>query len=742
MPKAANTTNTKKDTRLSQYFLERMKLVSFGAFSNKMVGPFTPGLNVVFGKNEAGKTTLNAFLSGVLFGWEDARGRGQKNTYKPADAERAGSLFFSSVSDDDEIELSRNKNVEGLQGPNDLVEDIDKETFSTMFALTSDELRSLRKTTDVTAKLLTAGSGTNTSPAETLARLQKDIQSYTSKATQIEHSLVNIEAELDALREQVSRATDEANQFKLQDKEFHEITPQREQLLDQMDKLNEEIQSLTAGKVTLERIEGQLEQAIEKKRELAEEQQLIEGDLEVRAKGDVVSHQNLGALEEAALRDQIDKHNDERSKYEIRISTAQDNYLTSKAAYDALIEAENLQGRATRMKRQRRIQTTLAIVFPIIFMIAGMPMFMRGRELDSLSFTMLGLLLIICALIMAAGALFVLFRPTKTEEELEKRKEDAQWVMLQDKKKVEACEADLILLDEAIRVFLDEAGLGEANGSLRQARVILDEVQEKRNKETLNEQRRQALFSQATALKDSLNEIEEHRKETFEKLKLDPEASITTIENLIERKSQQRMALMETSENLNRRYGELRQELAQAKNMRDLDKYKLLYEEAITRQQESAQNYARLIMARHMLEAAIRAWESKSQPEVYARASELFKMMTAGKWTQVKINEEGELQVVDALKTTRDPLLLSLGTCQQLYLSLRIALLMTAENVGKVLPIMADDILVNFDEERRAGAAQALVELAEKRQIILFTCHKEVVSLMCEAGSQVNLVEL
>ena len=74
-------------------FLERINIVSFGAFSGKVVGPFTPNLNVVFGRNEAGKTTLASFVGGVLFGWEDARG--SRNTYKPTNAERAGSLFFA-----------------------------------------------------------------------------------------------------------------------------------------------------------------------------------------------------------------------------------------------------------------------------------------------------------------------------------------------------------------------------------------------------------------------------------------------------------------------------------------------------------------------------------------------------------------------------------------------------------------------------------------------------------------------
>ena len=79
-------------------YLERIKIASFGTFFNKVVGPFGPHLNVVYGQNEAGKTTVASFVGCVLFGWEEARG--SRNTYKPSNAERAGSLFFA-IGDDD-----------------------------------------------------------------------------------------------------------------------------------------------------------------------------------------------------------------------------------------------------------------------------------------------------------------------------------------------------------------------------------------------------------------------------------------------------------------------------------------------------------------------------------------------------------------------------------------------------------------------------------------------------------------
>ena len=78
---------------------------------------------------------------------------------------------------------------------------------------------------------------------------------------------------------------------------------------------------------------------------------------------------------------------------------------------------------------------------------------------------------------------------------------------------------------------------------------------------------------------------------------------------------------METSEHLNRRYGELRQLLSQAKGERSFDELKLEAQQLKTRRDEAAMEFAKLLLARHMLEAAIASWGEQSQPEVYARAS-------------------------------------------------------------------------------------------------------------------------
>lgn len=724
-------------------FLKRIKITCFGAFSEKIVGPFSPHLNVVYGRNEAGKTTLTSFVGGLLFGWEEARG--VRNTYKPKNAERSGYLFFAHGTNDessDELVLSRVKNIDGLQGAVELVEDVDRETFQTMFSLTSDELRSLRNTTDVTAKLLTAGSGTGASPAHALAEVQARLAEYTSRAAGIEHSLANLSAEQDELRVNMAAAADEADRNKAQDKEFHELAPQRSQLISRLDALNTAIESLTAQRASLEKLDAQRSDLRRQLDELREDEAAFAAEHRLRKQEVDPSLASLSLSDERALRDRLDMLAEEQAKCSHSVDLAKENYAASLASYEALLEVDDVDDTYEKNRRQRQVQVVLSIALPLVFMASGVPLFIHGREITSLSFTALGIGLVVFALILAAASLVMLFRPDKAAEALDARQQDARWVMLQDKKKLEACLAAQQKLTSRFIEQLAAAGLASAHGSIRSARSLLDEAREQRAETGLLQQRQQALASRQSSVQDHLTEVESQREVLLERAGLSALATPADIDGAIDQKIKQRAGLLEASESLNRRYGELKQGLSQAKHARNFDELKLRYQQVRTRQDESAQEYARLLLAKRMLEAAIAAWESKSQPEVYRQASRLMALMTNDRWVKVDMTPEGKLQVTDAVKTVRDPVHLSLGTCQQLYLALRIALLMTADNVGRAIPILADDILVNFDARRRTGAVRALAELAQTRQVILFTCHEEIVESMRSADPALNVVEL
>lgn len=734
-------------------YLKFASMVRFGALARKVVGPFGPGLNVVFGANEAGKSTFSAFVGGVLFGWEDARGR--RNTYKPEDGERAGSLLFASRTLDPEeeegslLELSRKRNVDGLQGDVQLLADIDKETFRTIFSLNSDELRSLRSTPDITAKLLTAGSGTGASPAVALRRVNEQLAEYTSRSAACEHSLVRLAEQRSQLRTQVQQAADEAEQLCGQERQLRELQPQRKSLAARLAKLNQQTDTLTAAVAALARVQSEQAAIAQEKAQLeAERAAATRAYQEKEAQvGSTLAH--LSAPEERQLREMVARWQSRRQRLAQSTDLARDHYSASKATYDALREAQGLgnstdqdsRSRPANDERQKLLRSALPVALLAVILMCGVALFMRGTAAHTFSFMALGVALVAFALIMTVAAFILIMRPGPGVD-VSAKLEDARWVMIQDQKKLESCRADEQANEDEIALQLEEAGLAEAGGSLSGALSLLDEARQVRAEMALSLQTRKAAVARLADLKQReaqlAQEADEHRRQAD----VAPDASLEDMREELERRIANREGLQETANSLNAQFGQLQEALAQGRRAHGFDQLKLQLQEVETRIKDSNREFARLLLARRLLEAAITRWESKSQPEVYRLAGRFLSLMTEGRWVSVSPTPEGELQVTNSLMESCNVLQLSLGTCQQLYLAMRIALLIVANNVGQAVPVLADDILVNFDARRRVGAARALAELAHHRQVIVLTCHQEVVDALQAADPTATLLQL
>ncbi len=767
-------------------FLKYARIDSFGAFSNKTVGPFASGMNVVFGKNEAGKTTLSQFVGGLLFGWEDARTN--RNTYKPDYAERAGALVFaerpegafetgdSSLAEDasretfgespvqgtvleNETVISRTRNADGLIGDQSVVADIDRETFRTMFLLTSDELRSLRNTTDITSHLLTAGSGTEASPTYALADVNDRIQAYSSRAASASDSLVRIADDMKATRARIQRAVDETERLKSETREYRALEGKREELSRRISSANEQIDALVGKRAQLKRMDEQREILLDELADLKEQAR----DQQRATAPDGVANAfepellELTPVEERALREKMDDLSERQVRADHALQTAESDYAASVAAYDALTELQGNEAKASDRKNQRTLKIVLSIALPVVFAVLGVPVFMQGRVIGSLSFSVLGAVLILFALMLAAAAVFLVARPERDGKTLDSRLQDTQWVMLQDQKKLDQAKAAKDAVDEQVARWLSGNGFSQAGGSIRVARSILDEVRDFRAKNELRNQQAASYEISLANAKNSLSDLDMQRNRLIRSVgeiadeewaNLVSSATRTTpldessIGKVVARKSAQRDEMVSSLEKIGLRYGELGEQLARARDMRELDEAKQHYQELRTRMADGKADLANLLTTRFLLEKAVEEWESRSQPEVYRRAGELLSLMTDGAWIRVALSPEGTIVATDAARNERDPKHLSLGTCQQLYLALRIALLMCADNVGESVPILADDILVNFDSQRRAGAARALAQLARTRQVIVFTCHEEVVEAMGMADPACTVIDL
>ncbi|MDA1052450.1 MAG: AAA family ATPase [Planctomycetota bacterium] len=139
-----------------------------------------------------------------------------------------------------------------------------------------------------------------------------------------------------------------------------------------------------------------------------------------------------------------------------------------------------------------------------------------------------------------------------------------------------------------------------------------------------------------------------------------------------------------------------------------------------------------LVLAQALMKHSIKKFERDHQPAMLAEVERLLQRMTLGRYTGIerKLDEQGTLLVVDESGTRKEPHQLSTGTREQLYLAIRLAYIQHYCREAEPLPIVMDDVLVNFDAERAKQTLRVFAEVADHVQIIFLTCHQHMMELV------------
>ena len=117
-------------------------------------------------------------------------------------------------------------------------------------------------------------------------------------------------------------------------------------------------------------------------------------------------------------------------------------------------------------------------------------------------------------------------------------------------------------------------------------------------------------------------------------------------------------------------------------------------------------------------------YERDHRPEVLKVAEELLASWTGGRYVRILAPLGKPVQEIERGDGVIVPLgALSTGTAQQLYLALRFGLVEHFARQAESLPVVMDDILVNFDPVRAERAARSIEDLATRHQVLYFTCH-------------------
>ena len=127
-----------------------------------------------------------------------------------------------------------------------------------------------------------------------------------------------------------------------------------------------------------------------------------------------------------------------------------------------------------------------------------------------------------------------------------------------------------------------------------------------------------------------------------------------------------------------------------------------------------------LTLARQTLEQANAALAERFSPRLVREASDIFSELTGGRYARVQISRQMDMEAGQPDAAMRRSLFLSGGTADELYLSVRLAVcrLLLPEDA----PIVLDDALAMFDDDRLCLALCLLQREAANRQILLFTC--------------------
>ncbi len=148
-------------------------------------------------------------------------------------------------------------------------------------------------------------------------------------------------------------------------------------------------------------------------------------------------------------------------------------------------------------------------------------------------------------------------------------------------------------------------------------------------------------------------------------------------------------------------------------------------------------------LAASLVRETLSRFTRERQPFVLAEASEMFNKVTGGRYERIlPSTEEDGIVLMASGGKIKSPEQLSRGTMEQLYLCLRLGLAEEFSRRTESIPLVMDDVLVNFDEERRQVTAELLACFARRHQVLLFTCHRDVVELLREVEPQVHVVTM
>jgi uncharacterized protein YhaN len=763
--------------------IESLHVDGFGIWNDRTWAPVSPGLNVFYGPNETGKSTLMAFIRSILFGLDR---RGQARRYEPLNGGTHGGWLDVTIDERPlRIERKAGRHVRGVVKVYDgdatgdeaelekLLNGITRTLYHHVFAFGLEELEQFHTLQDTEISPHISGAALGIGAAR-WTTVQRDIEAR-QRALFLPHGqsgMINVALkELEGVHEDLDRTEH-------QPEEYWAAQEARTRLAAEVAGLEDVVSDLK------QRV-GHYEKRL-KSRPLLERRRAIEAKLQSMITVDTFPEGGVERLELLRKqfrglhldREALRRENEHRrgQRHEVQLQLDPEDHARRiqileslrklaprmdavRRVYDSALEQQHAitQEKAaiesakanTNTPSQAAFLTFLALLAAgaFGFIASGLPYVASGifavtilpilwyrkrkrsftklsQQLDACSKRLQTCVAEVQAVEEEARGIETDLRRLTGKTDITQEDIDSRAAEIEERAKLAE---EMRRLDDAIEK--GRADMDRLNVQLAEVQdaidVLFTEGESSDEKEFLE---RAEIFKQRQQLRAELErlpleppepgllfDLHANDEEVYQTLRQELEEAER---RLVEARHEsgrvaERISSMERSEERSRALA--RQEVVLAK----ID--------------ASAEIWAVVTLCRTLLDETRKVYENDRQPEVLRHASRFFKTMSEGRYTRVIAPLDGtELQVERHDGVRLLPQLLSRGTAEQLYLSMRFALLRDYAGHTDPLPVVFDDVFVNFDPQRTKSTLHAVAELTETHQVLLFTCHPHVLAMAQE----------
>ena len=636
--------------------INKIKINSFGKLRNKEI-KFKNGINILYGENESGKSTIMNFIKNTLYGIsKNKKGKeiSDYDKYKPWGKEEFSGKLEYTLDNNEKYEIYRDFNKKNPKIYNENSEDISKE-FN-INKKTGNEF--FYEQTKVDEELFLS----------TVGMLQSEIKLEKNNQNILVQKLANLASTGD---DNVSykRAIERINR-----RQLDEIGTDRSKEKP-INLLKKQIQDLEINKINLEQYQNKKYEIEENEKKLLNDLNNLKNENNYYNEIKLLIENKKIEKEKINIKENINKENNEKI-----------NLL--KKEIEEKNKKINIEKNKNNLKSKNKINKKIKIYFLFLIIINIILLFILKNKFKYIILISIPIYLIISLIIKNKTNKKI--RNNINQEINEKINEI----------KIKENEINLIKinnekLENEIKKLNNEFNL-KNNLELEKIKIkyknLINEnkMSEKNNYENIN------LKLGLIQSKINDTQIEIH------KLKLEKESVEPRLDKLAQ-----------IEEQLNNNY----EKLNNLNNLNDSMEY-----------------------AKNILEKSFEKMKNSVTPKFTNNLSETISQIFNNKYSKVKFNEENglivELENGDYVPADR----LSIGTIDQLYLSLRISMLHALSE--EKLPLFLDESFAYYDNNRLENALKYITNNLESRQTLIFTCANREKEILDKMGITYNYIEI